>query len=205
MAIAVTIEATVSRSPAEVFAQIADIERWPSWLIASGIIRVERSSGGPLVEGEHLTVEQRAAGRAGTFEAQVTALQSPSRLALHGREDPVGPHPAQQPQARDAGAGPDLDDRAGLHDRRQEAQRRARTGADRDDAYLAGTRPGTGDRLVLADELLGVGPARWLEAGGNSGWQSGGDGGPLGSRSDSPGLYRPAPPSNGRAGDSSPE
>jgi uncharacterized protein YndB with AHSA1/START domain len=86
MAIAVTIEATVSRSPAEVFAQIADIERWPSWLIASGIIRVERSSGGPLVEGEHLTVEQRAAGRAGTFEAQVTALQSPSRLALHGRD-----------------------------------------------------------------------------------------------------------------------
>ena len=86
MAIAVTIEATVSRPPAEVFAQIADIEGWPSWLIASGIIRVERSSGGPLVEGEHLKVEQRAAGRAGTFEAQVTALQPPSRLALHGRD-----------------------------------------------------------------------------------------------------------------------
>ena len=86
MAIAVTIEATVSRPPAEVFAQIADIERWPSWLIASGIIRVERSSDGPLVEGEHLKVEQRAAGRAGTFEAQVTALQPPTRLALHGRD-----------------------------------------------------------------------------------------------------------------------
>jgi uncharacterized protein YndB with AHSA1/START domain len=86
MAIAVTIEATVSRPPAEVFAQVADIERWPSWLIASGIIRVERSSDGPLVEGEHLKVEQRAAGRAGTFEAQVTALQPPTRLALHGRD-----------------------------------------------------------------------------------------------------------------------
>ena len=86
MAIAVTIEATVSRPPAEVFADIADIERWPSWLIASGIIRVERASDGPLVEGEHLKVEQRAAGRAGTFEAQVTALQPPTRLALHGRD-----------------------------------------------------------------------------------------------------------------------
>ena len=86
MAIAVTIEATVSRPPAEVFAHIADIERWPSWLIASGIIRVERSADGPLVEGEHLVVEQRAAGRAGTFEAQVTAFQPPSRLALHGRD-----------------------------------------------------------------------------------------------------------------------
>jgi uncharacterized protein YndB with AHSA1/START domain len=86
MAIAVTIEATVSRPPAEVFAEIADIERWPSWLIASGIIRVERSVAGPPAEGEHLTVEQRAAGRAGTFEAQVTALQPPTRLALHGRD-----------------------------------------------------------------------------------------------------------------------
>ena len=86
MAIAVTIEATVSRPPDEVYAVIADIERWPSWLIASGIVRVERSADGPLVEGEHLKVEQRAAGRAGTFEAQVTVLQSPSRLALHGRD-----------------------------------------------------------------------------------------------------------------------
>jgi uncharacterized protein YndB with AHSA1/START domain len=86
MAIAVTIEATVRRPPDEVFAEIADIERWPSWLIASGIIRVERSSDGPLVEGEHLKVEQRAAGRAGTFDAQVTALQPPTRLAIHGRD-----------------------------------------------------------------------------------------------------------------------
>jgi uncharacterized protein YndB with AHSA1/START domain len=86
MAIAVTIEATVSRPPHEVFAEIADIERWPTWLIASGIIGVERSSDGPLAEGEHLKVEQRAAGRAGIFEAQVTALQPPTRLALHGRD-----------------------------------------------------------------------------------------------------------------------
>jgi uncharacterized protein YndB with AHSA1/START domain len=86
MAIAVTIETTVARPPAEVFARIADIESWPSWLIASGIVRVERPTDGPLTEGEHLRVEQRAAGRAGTFEAQVTALQPPTRLALHGRD-----------------------------------------------------------------------------------------------------------------------
>jgi len=86
MAIAVTIETAIDRPPAEVFARIADIGSWPSWLIASGIVRVERPTDGPLVEGEHLTVEQRAAGRAGTFAAQVTALQPPSRLALHGRD-----------------------------------------------------------------------------------------------------------------------
>jgi uncharacterized protein YndB with AHSA1/START domain len=86
MAIAVTIETTVGRSPAEVFARIADIDTWPSWLVASGIVRVERDSEDPLAEGDHITVEQRAAGRAGTFKAQVTALEAPTRLALHGRD-----------------------------------------------------------------------------------------------------------------------
>ena len=86
MAIAVTIGTTVARPVAEVFDRVADIARWPSWLIASGIVRVDRATDSPLVEGEHLTVEQRAAGRAGTFAAQVTALQPPSRLGLHGRD-----------------------------------------------------------------------------------------------------------------------
>ena len=86
MAIGVTIDATVARPVAEVFAEIAAIERWPSWLIASGIIRVKRSTDGPLAEGEQLTVEQNAAGRSGTFAARVTALQPPARLALQGRD-----------------------------------------------------------------------------------------------------------------------
>ncbi len=86
MAIAVTIETTVARSTEDVFAHIADIDAWPTWLIASGIVRVERTADGPIAEGEQLTVEQRAAGRAGTFEAQVTALEAPTRLALHGRD-----------------------------------------------------------------------------------------------------------------------
>ena len=86
MAITVVIETAIARPTAEVYAVIADIESWPTWLIASGIIRVERSADGPLVEGEHLVVEQRAAGRAGTFKAEVTALQPPTRLAVHGRD-----------------------------------------------------------------------------------------------------------------------
>jgi uncharacterized protein YndB with AHSA1/START domain len=86
MAIAVTIETTIARPPAEVFALISDIDAWPSWLIASGIVRVDRASDGALLEGERLRVEQRAAGRAGTFEATVTALQPPTRFALTGRD-----------------------------------------------------------------------------------------------------------------------
>lgn len=86
MAIAVTIETAVARPQIEVFAHVADLDAWPSWLIASGIVRVTRQADGPPIEGEHLVVEQRAAGRSGTFEAIVTALRAPDRLALHGRD-----------------------------------------------------------------------------------------------------------------------
>ena len=87
MAIGVTIETTIGRPPAVVYAQVADIDAWPSWLIASGIVRVDRTSDGPLSEGERLKVEQRAAGRAGTFKATVSALEPSSRLALNGRDE----------------------------------------------------------------------------------------------------------------------
>jgi uncharacterized protein YndB with AHSA1/START domain len=87
MAIAVTIESTIARPPEDVFARIADIDAWPTWLIASGIVRVERASDGPLAADERLVVEQRAAGRAGTFQASVTALQPPTRFALQGKDE----------------------------------------------------------------------------------------------------------------------
>ncbi len=87
MAIAVTIETTIAGPPAEAFALIGDIAAWPTWLIASGIVRVERSADGPLAEGERLIVDQRAAGRSGTFKATVTAFEPPTRLALHGRDE----------------------------------------------------------------------------------------------------------------------
>lgn len=86
MAIDVVIEARIGRPVADVFAHIADIDRWPEWLIASGIVKVVRSGAAPLVAGEPLTVEQRAAGRAGTFAASVTTLEPPGRLALTGKD-----------------------------------------------------------------------------------------------------------------------
>ena len=84
MGIAVTIETTITRSPAVVFARIADIAAWPSWLIASGIVAVTRSAGGPITVGERLRIDQRAAGRAGTFDAEVTVAEPPRRLVLRG-------------------------------------------------------------------------------------------------------------------------
>lgn len=88
MAITLELEVTIGRPPAEVYAHLADVERWPEWLIASGIVRVERIEGGP---GERLRVEQRVAGRAATLDARITAAEPPSRFALEGRDaDGVG-------------------------------------------------------------------------------------------------------------------
>ena len=87
MAIAVTIESVIARPPEDVFARIADIDAWPTWLIASGIVCVERTTASPLVAGERLVVEQRAAGRAGTFQASVSALEPPTRFALQGKDE----------------------------------------------------------------------------------------------------------------------
>lgn len=86
MAIDVTIDTTIARPPIEVYDRIADLGAWPSWLIASGIIRVERTAEGPPTAGEQLVVEQRAAGRLGVFEVTVTEAAPGERLALTGRD-----------------------------------------------------------------------------------------------------------------------
>ena len=66
--------------------QVVDVEHWPSWLIASGIVRVERRSPGDLAVGSTLRIEQRVAGREATLEAKVTALQAPGRFAVTGKD-----------------------------------------------------------------------------------------------------------------------
>jgi uncharacterized protein YndB with AHSA1/START domain len=86
MAIDITVTSTIERASEDVFAAIADLDEWPSWLIASGIIGLRRDHVGPARAGEHLIVEQNAAGRAGVFEAEVTALEHGSRLSLRGRD-----------------------------------------------------------------------------------------------------------------------
>jgi len=86
MAIEVVVEQAIARPPDEVFARIADVGAWPSWLIASGIVAVARSSTGQLAAGDQLTVTQRAAGRAGTFDATVRELAAPTALVVEGRD-----------------------------------------------------------------------------------------------------------------------
>jgi uncharacterized protein YndB with AHSA1/START domain len=86
MAIDVAIESTIERPPADVFGEIVDLDGWPSWLVASGIRAVRRDQAGEPVSGERLVVEQDAAGRSATFDAEVTAVEPGSRFALRGRD-----------------------------------------------------------------------------------------------------------------------
>jgi uncharacterized protein YndB with AHSA1/START domain len=86
MAIDVAIESTIERTPDEVFATIANVDGWPGWLIASGIRAVRRDREGLPEPGERLVVEQDAAGRSATFDAEVTVVVPGSRFALRGRD-----------------------------------------------------------------------------------------------------------------------
>ena len=107
MAIAVVIERPIARSPEAVFDEIAAVDRWPTWLIASGIQRVERVATGPLVAGESLTIDQSAAGRAGTFAVHVMSADRPTHLALSGK-DRDGVSIEIEATIRPADAGTDL-------------------------------------------------------------------------------------------------
>ena len=86
MAIDVTIETTIAQPPEAVFDRIADVAAWPTWLIAGGIVSVGRGVGGPLLPVEPLTVQQRAAGRFGTFDAVAREVDRPTRLVVEGRD-----------------------------------------------------------------------------------------------------------------------
>lgn len=86
MAISLELEVPIGRPAAEVFAHLTDVERWPEWLIASGIVRVERLDAGPLADGSRLRIDQRVAGRASTLDASVTVLESATTFGVTGRD-----------------------------------------------------------------------------------------------------------------------
>jgi Polyketide cyclase / dehydrase and lipid transport len=86
MAISLELEVPIGRPTAQVFAQLIDVERWPEWLIASGIVRVERLDAGPLAKGSLLRIEQRVAGRASTLDASVSALEAPTAFGVAGKD-----------------------------------------------------------------------------------------------------------------------
>ena len=89
MAIDVTVTARIGRLPRDVFAALVAVERFPEWLIASGIVGVARADADPLAVGSKLTIRQVVAGRSAVIDAEVTDLVPSAGLAVRGR-DPDG-------------------------------------------------------------------------------------------------------------------
>ena len=86
MAIEVALEARIGRSAEDVYRHLAELDRWPEWLIATGIRRIERVETGAAVPGEALRIEQNAAGRAATFDGRVTRAEAPTHLVVSGKD-----------------------------------------------------------------------------------------------------------------------
>lgn len=89
MTIAVELETPIARPPGDVFAELLAVERFPGWLVASGIVGVERLDDGPPVVGSRVRISQRVAGRSTVLDGSIVALEPDRALGLHGR-DPDG-------------------------------------------------------------------------------------------------------------------
>ena len=89
MTISVELETRIARPPAAVFAELVAIERFPEWLIASGIVGVEQLDDGPAAAGSRVRISQRVAGRSTVLDGSITRLDPGTALGLHGR-DPDG-------------------------------------------------------------------------------------------------------------------
>jgi hypothetical protein len=84
--IEVDIETTIARPPGEVFAALVDIESYPTWLVASGIVRVEAAGPGPLRAGSGIRIHQTVAGRSTVLDGQVTVLEPGAAFGLRGKD-----------------------------------------------------------------------------------------------------------------------
>jgi uncharacterized protein YndB with AHSA1/START domain len=89
LTIAVELETAIARSPADVFAELVAVERFPDWLIASGIVGVERLDDGPPAVGSRIRIRQQVAGRSTVLDGSITELEPSRALGLRGR-DPDG-------------------------------------------------------------------------------------------------------------------
>jgi uncharacterized protein YndB with AHSA1/START domain len=84
--VSIDVETRIARPPGEVFATLIDVEHWPAWLIASGIVRVEPLDPGPLAAGSRLRIGQTVAGRSTVLEGAITVLAPGAALGLRGRD-----------------------------------------------------------------------------------------------------------------------
>jgi uncharacterized protein YndB with AHSA1/START domain len=84
--IKVDIETRIERPIADVFAALIDVERFPEWLIASGIVGVQRLGPEPLRAGSKLRIAQTVAGRSTVLDGQVTVLAPGAAFGVRGKD-----------------------------------------------------------------------------------------------------------------------
>jgi uncharacterized protein YndB with AHSA1/START domain len=89
MAVTAELETLIARSCADVFARLADMRRYPEWLVASGIVSAEPVGAEPVAAGSRLRIGQHIAGRASTLEGAITAFEPGTRFAFRAK-DPEG-------------------------------------------------------------------------------------------------------------------
>lgn len=82
------VSVAIDRPIEVVFERLVDVEAWPAWLIASGIVAVQRPDApAPLHAGTRFVIQQRLAGvRTSSIDATVTEFDAPTRLAIRGRD-----------------------------------------------------------------------------------------------------------------------
>jgi uncharacterized protein YndB with AHSA1/START domain len=80
------LETRIGRTPAAVFAELTALDRYPQWLVASGVTGIEVLDPGPLAKGARLRISQSVAGRATTLDGAVTALEPDRLLALQAKD-----------------------------------------------------------------------------------------------------------------------
>ena len=86
MTVKVDLETLIARPPAAVFEALTDVELYPAWLIASGIVKVERLDAGPLAVGSGVRISQTVAGRSTVLDGKVTVLKPGSGFGLRGKD-----------------------------------------------------------------------------------------------------------------------
>jgi carbon monoxide dehydrogenase subunit G len=86
MTVSIDAETRIERPISDVFAALIDVERYPEWLIASGIVRVERTDPGPLKAGSRLRIGQTVAGRSTVLDAVVTVLAPDAAFGVRGKD-----------------------------------------------------------------------------------------------------------------------
>lgn len=89
MTISVEVETRIGRPVSGVFAVLIDVERFPEWLVASGVVRVERLDPGEPKVGSRIRIAQRVGGRSTVLDGTITGLERDRAFGLHAR-DPEG-------------------------------------------------------------------------------------------------------------------